>query len=115
MALNFDEPFIVKNKKLKNVVNYLNEQIIVDLNNSRFYNEDSNYFYFDNLKLKITNSIIDKEINYKTLYQFVPKLLILKGKQINSFSLKRDEWLVSTFDMRENFKSENKIYAFILS
>lgn len=115
MALNFDEPFIIKNKKIKNIVIELNKQLINDLKNSRFYLEDTDYFYFNNLKLKITGSIISKEINYKTLYQYVPKLLILKSKKINSFSLERDEWLISTFDMRENFKSENKIYAFILS
>lgn len=115
MGLNLSKPFIVKKKKLKEVVIYLNELIIENLKKSVFYEEDKTYFYFDNLNLNINAYIIEKQIDNIKMSSFVPKLLILKGKKINNFNLNKDEWLVSIFDIRINFSSENKIYAFILS
>jgi len=115
MDLDLDKPFIVKAKKIKEVVKNINSSIIENLKKSIFYEEDKEYFYFENLHLKISNHIITKDLNYRLLYNFVPKMLILKGKKINNFSLKEDEWLITVFDMRDIYKSENKIYAFILS
>ena len=115
MDLNFDKPFILKSKKVKELVSLLNDRIEDKLKKSVFYEEDKEYFYFKNIILEINSFIRIKELAFKNLNFYIPKLIILKGKKINNFVLEKDEWLIVTYDIRNIYKSENNIYAFALS
>jgi hypothetical protein len=115
MDLNFDKPFIIKAKKIKNLISFINNTIEEKLKKSIFYEEDKEYFYFPNVKLKFELFVKTKKLDFKSLNFYMPKLIILKGKKINDFHLNKDEWLIVTYDIRENYYSENKIYVFALS
>ena len=115
MDLNFDKPFIIKAKKIKDLIFFINNVIEKNLKKSIFYEEDKEYFYFPNIKLKFELFTKTKNLDFKSLNFYMPKLIILKGKQINNFHLDKDEWLIITYDVREKYNSENKIYVFALS
>jgi hypothetical protein len=115
MDLNFDKPFIIKAKKIKDLISFINNTIEENLKKSIFYEEDKQYFYFPNVKLKFDSIARIKSLDFRTLKFYMPKLIILKGKKINNFYLNKDEWLIITYDIRESYYSENKIYVFTLS
>jgi hypothetical protein len=116
MDLNLDRPFIVKTKKLKDVVFILNTYIEDELKKTDYYEEDKEYFTFTNLKLKISSTLKTKKMNLKYLCLFAPKLIILKSSgKINNYSFEKDDWMIIPFDIRDEYESENIIYAFALS
>ena len=115
MDLSFDKPFVIKSKTIKSLVSLLNSEIENKLKKSIFYEEDKEYFYFPNINLKIESIIKTKNLIFKNLIFHTPKLIILKGKRINNYFLKHDEWLIIPHDIRDNYVSENKIYVFTLS
>jgi hypothetical protein len=114
MDLNFNKPFILKIKKIKDVISFLNKEIEKKLKNSKFYEEDKEYFYFENVYLKIDSHLTTKDLNFNNISFYLPKLIILKGKKINNYYLSKHEWLILPYDIRDSYKSENKIYAFAL-
>ena len=116
MDLILNEPFIIKTKKIKEVVLILNKYIEEKLKNTSYYQEDKEYFHFSNLELKIISSLKTKKLIFKELGLFCPKLVILKNnKKINDFILQKDDWLIVPYDVNDYYESENKIYVFALS
>ena len=114
MDQNLDNHFILKGKKLKDILFLLNQRIKRKLENSLFYKEDSKFFLLDKINLKI-NSFTrthDLILNKSSIY---PSFVILKSKKINNVILKKDEWLIINFDLKKRYQSESMIYAFSLS
>lgn len=110
----FDNFFIIKQKKIKSVIDFLNKEIEKKIIENIFYAEDSAYFDLNKLKLKIDNVLISNNIILKKSFNYYPNFIILKGKKINDIVLKKDEWIIVNFEPSLSFISDNKIYAFSL-
>jgi hypothetical protein len=116
MDLNLNKPFIIKTKKIKEVVFILNNYIKDELQKTSYYNEDKEYFTFENINLKIISFLKTKELNLKKMCFFVPKFIILKSySQINNYSFDEYDWLIVPFNINDEYKSETKMYVFALS
>lgn len=115
MDLILDKPFIIKANRIKDVVSNINFHIENELKKTKYYEEDKEYFHFETLYLTISSKVKSNKIIFKNLDLFYPKLVILKSyKNINDYYLKKNEWLIVPFDIRESYFSEGIIYGFSL-
>jgi hypothetical protein len=118
MDLNLDKPFIIKAKKIKEVVFILNNYIESELKKTSYYDEDKEYFSFKNIQLRVLPSsfLRIKKLNLKRICFFAPKFIILKNySKINDHSFEKYDWMITSFNINDEYESETTIYAFALS
>lgn len=114
MDQNLNDYFILKSKKLKDIIFLLNKEIKKRLEKSLFYKEDNKLFLLEKINLTINgfvrtrDLILDRSLIY-------PSFVILKSRKINNIILKKDEWLIINFDLKKRYQSEKIIYAFSVS